>query len=253
MQQTALITGASSGIGNALAKKCASQGWNLVLVARSEDKLKDLAQSLNVHSTVIACDLSKPGDLSALCAQLDKEGIEVSVLMNCAGFGSHGPFTTLDLEKELNMIDLNVRAVIELTGKILPQMLERKSGRILNIASIAAFEPGPYMATYFASKAAVLSFSEALWQETRGTGVSVTCLCPGPTDSKFDDRAGLAKSSLFSGKLSTVDQVASAGMNALLSGKRLKVVGLKNQLFVLLAKFLPRRAVLYGSSTKLRT
>ncbi len=252
MQQTALITGASSGIGKAFAKLCAMQGWDVVLVSRNEDKLRTVAQSLNVQCTIMPCDLSKPGSPAALCKELENSGVQVGILINCAGFGSHGPFASLDLEKELNMIDLNVRAVIALTGLLLPKMIERGSGRILNVASTAAFEPGPFMATYFASKAAVLSFSEALWAETRGTGVSVTCLCPGPTNTKFDERADLENSELFSKKLASPEVVALIGMRALLAGKRIQIVGFKNQCMVLLAKILPRRLVLAGSTVLLK-
>jgi short-subunit dehydrogenase len=252
MQQTALITGASSGIGKAFAKLCAMQGWDLVLVSRNEEKLHNVAQSLNVHCTIMPCDLSKPGGPAAVCTELENQRVEVSILFNCAGFGSHGPFATLDLEKELNMINLNVRSLIALTGLLLPKMIERGNGRILNVASTAAFEPGPYMATYFASKAAVLSFSEALWQETRGTGVSVTCLCPGPTTTEFDKRADLKNSKLFSKQLATPEAVAMIGMRALLSGKRIQIVGLRNQFLVFLAKILPRRLVLRGSSYLLK-
>src|SRR5882762_10314548 len=190
---TTLITGASSGIGEAFARKLAAQGHSLLLVARSEDKLINLCNELGrINSTraqYVAMDLSDRDAPARLFEETQKRGLEIDFLINNAGFGSMGEFTKLDLERELNMIDLNVRSLVELTHRFLVPMRERKSGSIINVASTAGFQPVPFMATYAATKAFVLSFSEALWEENRTYGVTVMALCPGVTETNFFEAA----------------------------------------------------------------
>jgi uncharacterized protein len=246
MKKTALITGASSGIGLELAKLFATDDYDLVLVARSEEKLNNLAEEINreytVHCAVIATDLSFPRSPREIWEELDEKKIQVDVLVNNAGFGTHGKFAELDLERELNMIDLNVHALTELTGLFLPSMIEKGSGKILNVASTAAFQPGPLMATYFASKAFVLNFSEALANEVKGTGVTVTCLCPGATKTNFESTSG--NSNLFAKTtLATAESVATEAYSALMKGKTTIITGWKNNVLIFLNRFAPRKVV----------
>ena len=186
---TTLITGASSGIGEVFARKLAARGHNLLLVARSEDKLINLCNELgrikSTHAQYVAMDLSERDAPARLFEETQKRGLEIDFLINNAGFGSMGDFTKLDLERELNMIDLNVRSLVELTHRFLVPMRERKSGSIINVASTAGFQPVPFMATYAATKAFVLSFSEALWEENRPFGIKVMALCPGRYRHEF--------------------------------------------------------------------
>src|SRR3979409_570606 len=184
---TTLITGASSGIGEVFARRLASQGDNLLLVARSEDKLINLCNELgrtkSTHAQYVAMDLSEPDAPARLFEETTNRGLEIDFLINNAGFGSMGDFAKLDLQPERNMIDLNVRALVELTHRFLIPMRQRKNGSIINVASTAAFQPVPFMATYAATKAFVLSFSEALWEENRPLGGKVMGVCPGVTDT----------------------------------------------------------------------
>src|SRR5436190_12742818 len=186
---TTLITGASSGIGEAFARKLATQGHDLLLVARSEDKLIALCNELGLNHDVRAqyyvADLSGPDAPARLLAETQERNLEIDLLINNAGFGSMGEFAALDLDRELNMIDLNVRSLVELTHLFLQPMRERKSGSIINVASTAGFQAVPFMATYAATKAFVLSFSEALWEENRTYGIKVMALCPGVTETHF--------------------------------------------------------------------
>src|SRR5207237_631868 len=186
---TTLITGASSGIGEAFARKLAARGHSLLLVARSEDKLIALCNELgrlnNVRAQYVAMDLSQPDAPARLFAETRSRALEIDLLINNAGFGSMGDFAQLDLARELNIIDLNVRSLVEMTHRFLGPMRQRKGGAIINVASTAAFQPVPFMATYAASKAFVLSFSEALWEENRPYGIKVMALCPGVTDTNF--------------------------------------------------------------------
>src|SRR5438128_1652628 len=186
---TTLITGASSGIGEAFARALAARGHNLLLVARSEDKLMTLCSELgrirSIHCQHVAMDLSKPESPGRLFEETQTRELEIDLLINNAGFGSMGDFATLDLERELNMIDLNVRSLVELTHRFLQSMRERKRGSIINVASTAGFQGVPFMATYAATKAFVLSFSEALWEENRSYGITVMALCPGVTETGF--------------------------------------------------------------------
>ncbi len=190
---TALITGASSGLGEEFARQLARENYDLVLAARREDRLRAVAEQAkglgSPRAEVISSDLGKPGAAQALYRQIGERGLEIDYLVNNAGFGTHGQFQHLPLEREIEEIDLNVSALVALTRLFLAAMVERKRGTVVNVASTAAFQPVPYMATYGATKAFVLSFSEALSVELRGTGVTVTALCPGPTRTEFQDVA----------------------------------------------------------------
>jgi uncharacterized protein len=190
---TTLITGASSGIGEVFARKLAARGQNVLLVARSEDKLitlcNELGRSNSIRAQYVALDLSQPESPARLFEEVEKRALSVDMLINNAGFGSMGEFSKLDLARELNMIDLNIKSLVELTHRFLGPMLERKQGTIINVASTAGFQPVPFMATYAATKAFVLSFSEALWEENRPHGVHIMALCPGVTDTNFFEAA----------------------------------------------------------------
>ena len=192
--QTALVTGASAGIGVDLAECFAADGYNLVLAARTESALRQVADRLaaayHVTATPIVADLQSIGGGTRLAEEIARRGLSVDVVVNNAGYGVAGAFDRSEAAAQLGMIDLNDRTLVELTHIYWPRMLANGRGGVLNVASTAAFQPGPLMAVYYASKAFVLSFSEALWEEARGTGVHVSCLCPGPTVSLFRERAG---------------------------------------------------------------
>ena len=241
----ALVTGASSGIGRELALLFARDGHDLVLVARDEARLNDLARELDAqggHTTVIARDLSTPGGPEAVLAEIGRSGIELDVLVNNAGIGVWGLFAQTDLGSELEMIRVNVEAVTVLAKGVLPAMLARGSGRILNVASTAAFQPGPLMAVYYATKAYVLSFSEALSNETAGTGVTVTALCPGPTITEFQKKAGMEQTRLFRSRLvQDARTAAEAGYRGMMRGRRLVVPGIANKVLAQGVRFAPRR------------
>src|SRR3977135_4352674 len=194
---TTLITGASSGIGEVFARKLAARGRNVLLVARSEDKLitlcNELGRSNSIRAQYVALDLSKPEAAARLFEEAEKRGLQRDMRINNAGFCSMGEFSKLDLVRELNMIDLNIKSLVELTHRFLQPMIERRQGAIINVASTAAFQPVPFMATYAATKAFVLSFSEALWEENRPYGVKVMALCPGVTDTNFFDAAKIQR------------------------------------------------------------
>jgi short-subunit dehydrogenase len=247
-RQTVMITGASGGIGEALAHRFARGGYDLVLVARTEAKLQALAAELSrthaITAHPLACDLSDPAAPRLLGEQLAARGIGVDVLVNNAGFATYGPFAELDLDGELRMLQVNIVALTHLTRLLLPGMLARKRGRILNVASTAAFMPGPLMAVYYASKAFVLSFSEALNNELSGSGVTVTALCPGPTSTGFQARAQMERSRLIQGRaIMSADAVADAGYTGLLRGRSVVIPGLINRIQTLLPRLLPRRLV----------
>ena len=245
---TALVTGASSGIGLELAQLLARDRHDLVLVARSRERLetvaRGLAEEFGVRAVVLAADLSEPGAPVAIAEDLRQRAITVEVLVNDAGFGAQGYFATIPLEEQLAMIWVNVAALTHLTGLFLPAMLERRSGRILNVASTAAFQPGPLMAVYYATKAYVLSFSEALASETAGTGVTVTALCPGPVPTEFQKRAGTEKGLLITGPLALpAREVAEAGYRGLRRGRPIVVPGLGNRVLMQALRISPRRLV----------
>jgi hypothetical protein len=247
-KKTALITGASSGIGLDFARLFAEGGYDVVLVARTESKLQELASELaskhGVSARAVAADLADPAAPGQLMERLKAEGVQVEVLVNNAGYGGYGAFAETDLEAELKMIQLNISALTALSKAVLPGMLARKSGRILNVASTAAFQPGPLMAVYYATKAYVLSFSEALANEVQGTGVSVTCLCPGPTKTGFQQMAKMEESKLVKGK-DIMDSltVARAGYQALHEGETVVIPGFMNKMMVQSVRFLPRSAI----------
>lgn len=245
-RQTALITGASGGIGEAFARKMAASGYNVILVARSADKLHALAQALTAHNitaTALPYDLTKPEAPQQLYMALQDQGLTVDLLINNAGYGTYGKFHETELAQELNMIQLNITALVDLTHRFLPGMIERRRGRILNVASTAAFQPGPLMAVYYASKAFVLHFSEALANELAGTGVTVTALCPGPTTSGFQARADMADSKLVQSGMMTVEAVVERGYAGLLAGETVIIPGLSNQLSAFATRFFPRKFV----------
>jgi hypothetical protein len=247
--QTALVTGASAGIGVDLAECFAKDGYNLILTARSGDALRAvadrLAKSCKVGATPIALDLGVIDGGAALAREIKSRGLMVDVLVNNAGYGHAGAFDGSDAAVQLGMLDLNNRALVELTHIYWPGILANKRGGVLNVASTAAFQPGPLMAVYYASKAFVLSFSEALWEEARGTGVCVSCLCPGPTRSKFRERAGTGATRLSrAGKPMSSMSVARLGYGAWRRNKRVEVTGLRNKVLAQLVQILPRTSVL---------
>jgi short-subunit dehydrogenase len=241
----ALVTGASSGIGADLARELARHGHDLVLTARRTEPMRTLAEELKAmgaEGTVVAADLSKPGAAAALAAELESRGLAVDVLVNNAGLGAGGPFHESDPLRVSEMLQVNVVAPTELTRALLPAMVRRGHGRVLIVASTAAFQPGPSMAVYSASKAFALSFGEAISHELRGTGVTVTTLCPGPTRTEFTDVANTGKSMLFVGPMANVmtsGEVARQGVRAMAAGKRVHVVGFTNKLVVASGRYSP--------------
>jgi len=247
--QTALVTGASMGIGVDLAECFAKDGYDVILEARSEARLRDVAERLakqhGIRATAIAADLAVPGGGQTLADEIAAKGLAVDVLVNNAGYGSAGAFAGSDRAVQLGMIDLNDRALVELTHIYWPRMLGMKRGGVLNVASTAAFQPGPLMAIYYASKAFVLSFSEALWKEAESTGVHVSCLCPGPTTSNFRERAGTGRTRLSrAGAPMSSARVARMGYRAFQRNRRVVVTGARNVVLAKLAPFLPRRTLL---------
>lgn len=247
MKNTALITGASSGIGLELAKIHASKGDNLVLVARSKQKLEELKAEFEkvngVTVYVIGKDLSLPDSAKELYDETKSQGITIDYLINNAGFGDYGMFSDADWGKIDQMIKLNITALTHLTKLYLQDMKENGKGKIMNIASTASFQPGPLMAVYFATKAYVLSFSEAVNNELQGSGVTITALCPGPTQSGFQAAAQWEESSMVKDKkLPTSADVAMFGYNAMMKGKSVAVHGFKNKALILLVRLSPRSA-----------
>ncbi len=244
MDRTVLITGASSGIGKALSKLFAADGYHLVLVARSEDSLRQLAAELggaySVRAAVLVKDMSQHSAPDEIYAELQSLGVTVDALVNCAGYGTHNRFDRSDLAEELAMIQVNATSLVHLTRLFLPGMLERGFGRILTVGSTGSFGPVPYMAAYGATKAFVLSFSEALSEEMKGTGVSVTALCPGVTITGFQERAQVHGTALLRGPVMTADEVALIGYKALMSGKVVVVPGAFNQLMTFSPRLVPR-------------
>ncbi len=245
---TALITGASAGIGAALAREFAAHGYDLVLVARRKDRLLALADELEtryrVTARAIEADLARPEAPDEIYRQVWVRGIAVDVLVNNAGFGTHGPFAATDLQTELQMLQVNVVALTHLTKLFLRDMLARRHGKVLNLASTAAFQPGPLMAVYYATKAYVLSLSEALATEVQGTGVTVTALCPGPTPTEFQSRARIADTRLMRSPLVTdAATVARVGYRALMAGKAVAVPGWTNRALTYAVRLAPRRLV----------
>jgi short-subunit dehydrogenase len=243
----ALVTGASAGIGREIARILAAD-HDLILTARRASELNSLAAELAPAAChVFPADLSDPAAPRALFDAAAAAGLTVDVLVNNAGFGDLGPFAEADLGKMLRMVRVNVTALTELTGLFLPGMLARRRGRILNVGSVAGFQPGPFMAVYYATKAYVNTFSEALTFETAGTGVTVTCLAPGPTRSEFAVAAGMSAEGHFTvGSVADARPVAEAGVRAMRRGKRMVVTGLRNRLLLFAERFLPRGLVIRG-------
>ncbi|HEY4940993.1 MAG TPA: SDR family oxidoreductase [Rhizomicrobium sp.] len=247
--QTALVTGASMGIGVDLAECFAKDGYDLILTARSETALKEVADRLaakhKIKATAIATDLGAPGAGEKLSGEITTRGLTVDALVNNAGYGIAGAFNGSERAGQLGMIDLNDRALVELTHIYWPRMLANRRGGVLNVASTASFQPGPLMAIYYASKAFVLSFSEALWKEAEGSGVLVSCLCPGPTVSQFRERAGTGKTRLSrNGAPMSSAKVAQLGYRAWTRNRRVMVTGARNAFLATLAPFLPRKTLL---------
>lgn len=239
-----LITGASSGIGYELAELFAADGYPLIVVARSEKKLLELkakAEQRGVAVHVFVKDLTQPQQVKELYEEVQQQGLFVDILVNNAGFGGFGLFHERELAEELDMIQVNITALTHLTRLFLPAMIKRNRGRILNVASVAAFQPGPLMAVYYATKAYVLSFTEALENELRGTAVTVTALCPGATATRFEQRASLQESRLFRGNVMDVGTVARAGYNGLMRGQTIVIPGWKNRLLAASARWVPRK------------
>jgi short-subunit dehydrogenase len=244
---TALITGASSGIGRDLARLFAADGHNLVLVARRAEALRalagDLARQHGIEASTIAADLVKPDAPARILSELSRAGTSIDVVVNNAGFGLQGTVAELPLERQLEMIQVNVTSLTALTRLFLPAMLRRNRGGILNVASTAAFQPGPLMAVYYATKAYVESFTEALAEEVRGTGLRVTCLCPGPTATEFAEAAAMTDTNLFRGGTMTSADVARIGYEGWKNGKVLVVPGLSNKVSMSLVRMSPRPMV----------
>ncbi len=252
---TTLITGASSGIGEAFARKLAARGHNLLLVARSEDKLINLCNELgrikSTHAQYVAMDLSEPDAPARLFEETQKRELEIDLLINNAGFGSLGDFTKLDLARELNMINLNVRALVDLTNRFLVPMRERKNGTIINVASTAGFQPVPFMATYAATKAFVLSFSEALWEENRPYGIKVMALCPGVTNTNFFAVAHMQKPP---GRISqTADDVVDTALRGLKRGRSHIISGWTNFFMIESGRLVPRSIIARVAGAVLRS
>jgi short-subunit dehydrogenase len=241
-RRTALITGASSGIGRAIAELCARDGYDLVLVARREDRLRKLEENwtsqyaVKVRSVPMdLCDATAPQRLFDELAETP-----IDVLINNAGFGTYGPFVETDVAGQVEMVRVNVLAATHLTRLFLPSMMRRGEGRILNVASMAAFVPGPLMAVYYATKAYLLSFSEALSEELRGSGVTVSAFCPGPTATEFQSRARLERSGLLRVARADVGPIAEAAYRAMKEGKAVAVPGILNKIVTLLVRIGPR-------------
>ena len=245
-KKTALITGASSGIGYEFCKIFAENGFNLVITARSEDKLTKFASKLteefNVDVKTIPADLSIPSEAQKLFDESINAGMRINVLINNAGFGMRGKFVDLDLKKQLNMIDLNMRSLTELTYLFANEMIKSGGGKILNVASTAGFQPGPLMAVYYASKAFVLNFSEAVANELKDKNVSVTVVCPGPTETQFQKTAGMEGTNLFRNNfVMTAEEVAALGYKGLMKGKTLVIAGKVNKVLAFSSRLAPRK------------
>jgi len=242
-----LVTGASTGIGRELAQLCAKDGRDLVLLARSKDKLTTLAESLRSEHGVTALtlvqDLEQPDAAQRTWDEITSRGLEIGALINNAGYGYLGAFQEADLKTQLGMVQVNIHALTHLTRLFLPAMIARGQGQILNIASMASFQPGPFMAVYYATKAYVLSFSEALAEELRGTGVTITALCPGVTATGFQERAQMADSRLIRLGMQDARFVAEVGYRAMVTGKAVAIPGLANRALALLVRLSPRSAI----------
>jgi short-subunit dehydrogenase len=240
----ALITGASTGIGREVAHLAARDGHDLVLVARSGSQLERVADELrrkfSRKATIVPKDLTKPNASREIFDEIDGAGIEVDVLVNNAGFGLVGKFWELGEQEQVDMVQLNVAALTHMSRLFLPKLIRRRRGMIMNVSSTAAFQPGPLMSVYYASKSYVLSFSEAIHNEAKDFGVTVTCLCPGPTKTEFDKRAGTTNTKLFaSGRVMSARRVAEIGWDGMKRGKPLVIAGGLNRTMAFLTRFAP--------------
>ena len=242
MRGVTLITGASAGLGAEFARQCAAKGDELALVARRRDRMEALAGEIGGEVRIFEADLAKEGAAAGLIAALQAEGLTVDTLINNAGFGLAGKFAGLPLGRQSEMIDLNVRTLTELCHLVLPGMRERGRGAILNVASTAAFQPGPNMAVYYASKAYVLSFTEALHHEHKGSGIKVSCLCPGPTESEFSDVADSHSPTLERIKM-PAPPVVRAGLDGLDANKAVVIPGWRNKVGAQASRLLTRAAM----------
>jgi short-subunit dehydrogenase len=247
MPYTALITGASTGIGYELSKCFAADHHNVILVARQAQRLRQIAEDFTkqfgITAKIIVADLAQPDAPQKIVEAVREDSLRIDYLINNAGFGLGGTFAETDLAAELGMIQVNISALVALTKLFLPEMIARKSGKVMNVASTAAFQPGPLMAVYYATKSFVLSFSEAIANELKGTGVTVTALCPGPTASEFQKRAKIENTRLVKGKvlgMMTAEQVAKVGYHGLMRGKRIVIPGLLNKIGVHGTRITPR-------------
>ena len=242
MAGVALITGASAGLGIEFARQLSAKGHRLVLAARRKDRLDALVAELG-NARAVEIDLAQPGATAALMRDLEKAGEQVDILVNNAGFGLRGPFTELDAARQREMIDLNCGALTELCRAVAPAMVKRRSGAILNVASTAAFQPGPWMAVYFATKAYVLSFTEALHEELKPHGVKVSALCPGPTRTEFGEVAGIKTIGQFDRLSMEAGPVVRAGLEGLEKNRAVVIPGATNKVGALSTRFAPRSFV----------
>jgi short-subunit dehydrogenase len=242
MAGVALITGASAGLGVEFARQLSAKGHRLVLAARRKDRLDALVAGLG-NARAVEIDLAQPGATAALMRDLEKAGEQADIIVNNAGFGLRGPFVELDAARQREMIDLNCGALTELCRAVAPAMVERRSGAILNVASTAAFQPGPWMAVYFATKAYVLSFTEALHEELKPHGVRVSALCPGPTRTEFGEVAGIKTIGQFDRLAMEAGPVVCAGLDGLEKNSAVVIPGATNRLGALSTRFAPRSFV----------
>src|SRR6476646_7769586 len=245
-RETALITGASSGIGLDLAQLMAPD-FDLIITARNQAELEKLAKELQTahgnYVHVIPADLAQPETPQQIFAEIERRGLPVDILINNAGFGAYGAFAESDPRTSLDMVEVNIAALTALTRLALPGMVQRKRGRIMNVASTAGFQPGPLMAVYYATKAYVIMFSEAIANELKGSGVSVTCFCPGATATNFAERANMEESRLFKlGAMKSKD-VALAGYKGMMAGKGLVIPGVLNKTLAMSVRLSPRKLV----------
>jgi hypothetical protein len=242
VKKVALVTGASAGLGVEFARQLSERGHRLVLAARRKERLEGLAAELG-KARAVAIDLSKKDAAAKLMADLEANGEEIDLLVNNAGFGLIGRFAKADAKRVRQMIDLNVGTLTDLCRAVAPRMIDRKSGGIINVASTAAFQPGPNMAVYFATKAFVLSLTEALHEELKPHGVRVTCLCPGPTRTEFGDVAGFGGNGMFDRVAMESPEVVAAGLEGFDKNKAVVVPGLVNKIGASSTRFAPRSVV----------
>ncbi|MBS4803308.1 MAG: SDR family oxidoreductase [Clostridium sp.] len=242
-RSVALITGATTGIGYELAKLYAKDKINLILVARNDEKLREVKEELSLYDIMvytISLDLAEDNSCEKVLDFVNKNNLSVDILINNAGMGSFGYLSEIEMEKELKLIDVNIRALTEITKIFLPIMIGHGEGAIMNVASTAAFCAGPKMATYYASKAYVLNFTEALYEELRDTEIKISCLCPGPVKTSFQEKSGIRKNEAAKKALMTAKEVAKVAYKDFNKGKLIIVPGFKNKIIILLNKFIPR-------------